>query len=204
MIIVTCPECATRLSIPESAITKGIPTLTCPKCNKKFKPMIKQPVPQIPNPPINQVNSSKGADTDFLDQAPGWLVVHDENTKHQTFSLKLGKQIAGRKDPTRPCEIMIDTSDKYMSRNHFVIECKINRFGKVECVLSDNNAKNHTFINTKSLQEVKQNDLFLLSDGDIIQAGRTKIVFKSSNTVRTEKEAENSVKSTPKGRTVLV
>jgi pSer/pThr/pTyr-binding forkhead associated (FHA) protein len=209
MIVITCPEGASRLSIPESAVLKGIPTLTCPKCTKKFKPMIKQPPP-----PSNSEKRNYAGETDLIDnpamssgkssQAPGYLVVHDENTRHQTFSLKLGRQIAGRKDSTKPCEIMIETNDKYMSRNHFVVECRVNRAGILEAILCDNNALNHTFINTRALHEVKRNDSFLLNDGDIIQAGITKIVYKSSQSVKTEKEAEDYVKSTPKGKTVLI
>jgi len=42
MIVITCPECASRLSIPESVILKGIPTVCCPKCKKKFKAIINQ------------------------------------------------------------------------------------------------------------------------------------------------------------------
>lgn len=212
MIIVTCPECTSRYSIPDSAVLKGVPTLTCTKCLKKFKPILDRQAEK--NQQNQQSQKRTKQETDLMgegqskninaDQAPGWLVVHDENTSRQTFSLKLGRQVIGRKDPDMQCELMIDTDDMYMSRNHFIIECRVNRAGSIECILSDYKSKNHTFINTRSLHEVKKNDAFLLTGGDIIQAGLTKIVFKSSLEAGSAKEAEDLVKNKPKGKTVLI
>jgi pSer/pThr/pTyr-binding forkhead associated (FHA) protein len=99
---------------------------------------------------------------------------------------------------------MIDTKDEYMGRNHFVITVEQNRLGDQDYCLADNNSMNKTFINTVKLQELKKGDEYLLQDGDIIQAGYTKIVFKSNKTVKTEKEATKLVVNQPKGKTVLV
>lgn len=82
--------------------------------------------------------------------AKGWLVVHDEKTFTQTFSLGLGKQVIGRKSETRPCDIMIDCNDPYMSRNHFIIDVVQKPGNIISYSLSDSGSKNRTFINARN------------------------------------------------------
>jgi len=111
-------------------------------------------------------------------EVAGWLVVHDEFTAMQTFALKIGKQLIGRKSSSKPCDIMIDTKDNHMSRNHFWIEVQKYGSSAPRFILSDNDSTNHTFINTIKLMQLRNADAIIITDGDIIQAGVTKIVLK--------------------------
>lgn len=138
-------------------------------------------------------------------EVAGWLVVHDEKTPLQTFNLKMGKQLIGRKSESRPCDIMINSQDEYMSRNHFFIEVKTSINHGMIYILIDNGSTNYTFINTATLAMLKQNDQYILKDGDVIQAGETKIVFKSrTETVSNATEATRLVTTKAKGHTVLI
>ena len=133
----------------------------------------------------------------------GWLVVHDEKTSQQTLSLKQGKQIVGRtsEEADKKADLMIDTEDVYMSRKHFIINVEQNASGGFDYYLSDNSAKNKTFLKTK---ELNKGDEFTLQDGDIIQAGQTNIVFKTIHHVKNKKEATQVVAGIPKEKTVVV
>ncbi len=125
----------------------------------------------------------------------GWLVVHDEHAPSQTFELAQVKTLAGRADPGRPCEVMIQTSDRYMSRNHFTIEV-IGRGKEHLYLLKDFGSKGGTYVETKPLGRFKKEmrrlgaeEEVYIDDGAIIQAGRTKIFFKSATAVRSAREA---------------
>jgi len=193
-MIVKCEHCNAKLKVADSAFEKGIPEVLCPICKKKFKP---QGINLDSNKEENKPTDSGNQKTSDA----GWLVVHDENTPQQTFTLKEGEQIVGRKSVSRPCEIMIETNDDIMSRNHFVVTVKKKSSGEFEYSLKDYASRNYTFLNEVRL---KQGDEYILQDGVTIQAGRTKIVFKSNKTVKTDKEATRLVRSQPKGKTVLV
>ena len=196
-MIVKCLHCEARIKVLDSAFVNGTPTVLCPACKQQFRPEM----------PVQKPTGQAGVDNSIKEKEPtevGWLVVHDENTPQQTYALKLGKQTIGRKSASRPCDIMIETTDEYMSRRHFIIEVITRSPGNYEYYLSDNNAVNKTFINTKKLCEIKRGDEYILHDGDTIQAGRTKIVFKSNRFVKNSRQATEIVVEQPKGKTVLV
>jgi pSer/pThr/pTyr-binding forkhead associated (FHA) protein len=183
-MIIPCVKCGAKLIIPDKAKGSAAnPTVICPKCKASFR--LNDPKPSPP-------------------EEVGWLVVHDEKTPPQTLPLRLGPQVVGRRSTSRPCDLMIQTGDPYMGRNHFIIEVICNKKGELDYLLSDAGSMNHTFINRKSLYEVRKGDEYYLQDGDIIQAGETKIIFKSSASVRSSEEASDSVLTIPVGRTVIL
>ncbi|MBS1776885.1 MAG: FHA domain-containing protein [Bacteroidetes bacterium] len=160
-----------KLPVPDLAFKFGVPKVTCTKCNKTFKPA------------LAENTEEKTFVLKTLDKEPlGWLVVHDQQAAVQTFDLKSGKHIIGRKSQTRPCDIIIETQDMYMSRQHFIIEVAKNGTS-FDFKLADCNSTNHTFLNSQALQENigTINKGVLLKDGDIIQAGQTKIEFRKRN-----------------------
>ena len=195
-MIIICQYCKIKLEVPDNAFDRKEPKIKCPKCGQQF--IITKTdiyVPEFDKPDLIET----------VEVGPGWLIVHDELTAMQSFPLKIGKQVVGRESISRPCEIMIDTEDTTMSRNHFVIEVTQHPLTKAySFALSDNNATNKTFINTRSLKLIKEGDIYMLQDGDIIQAGRTKIVFKSSTTAKTQNDATQIVLSQDFGQTVII
>lgn len=133
----------------------------------------------------------------------GWLVVHDENAPSQTHNLNIGRQVIGRKNTNKPCTIMIDTEDEFMSRNHAIIEVNIDATGNYKYILTDNNSMNGIRINADK-NPLSPNDAVLLTDGYVIQMGMTKVVFKSFQMVNNAQEATQIVRNQDYAPTVII
>jgi hypothetical protein len=196
-MIIKCPHCKVLLPVPDASFKIGLPKLTCPQCKTSF-------VPEIQN------GKSLVGSTDVIVQKPvesiAWLIVHDEQAPVQTFDIVRGNYVIGRKSASRPCAIMVETNDMTMSRNHFIIEAMP---GKEESLykLSDFQSTNNTFVNEKSLQEasMKNNGKYTLRDGDIIQAGKTKIEFRiKSADIKSVLEATKIITRRGYAKTVLL
>jgi FHA domain len=133
----------------------------------------------------------------------GWLIVHDENAPSQTHSLSVGRQVIGRKNTNKPCTIMIDTEDDFMSRNHAIIDVNIDLSGNYKYVLTDNSSMNGTRINADKAP-LSPNDAVLLIDGYVIQMGMTKVVFKSFQMANNAQEATQIVRNQDYAPTVII
>lgn len=192
-MIIKCGKCATALRVDETKIKPG-QGVKCPNCGAVNKvPMsgtASSPGIQRPEEPIPDI--------------VGWLVVHDENTQSQTYSLRYGKNVVGRLSDSKPCDVMIDTTDGYMSRNHCVIEVARNRAGVFEYILSEVGSTNGTFINADPEKRLKSGDEVYLADGDTIQLGRTKVVLKTLKTTSNAGDASKAVKNSPMSHTVVI
>ena len=202
-MIVQCTHCPARVKIVDSAFDRGIPTVLCPICKKQFKPEYKViPKAGKKDNPVTEKDTEimGGKVTDV-----GWLVVHDEKTESQSFTLKPGKQTVGHisQIKSKQSDLMINTDDEYMSRLHFVINVEANKSGGYNYYLSDNNSLNGTYINAKP-ERLKKNDIYKLQDGDTIQAGETKIAFKSNKHAKSKMEAEQIVGKQPREKTVIL
>ena len=134
----------------------------------------------------------------------GWLVVHDENTPAQTLPLNEGRNVIGRKSPDKPCSVMIDTTDQRMSRNHSVIEVSRRADGHYQYLISDCGSTNGTFINGSEHHRLSPYDQIFLKDGDTIQLGRTKVVLKTGQTVRSSGQAYEEVSRKDYLKTVVL
>ena len=132
-----------------------------------------------------------------------FLVVHDEHTVSQTFTLKTGKNIIGRKDEDKPCDIMIETDDSFMSRNHCIIETRIDRSGSIRLLLNDYGSLNGTYLNGSSTRLGKDDKVYL-EDGDTMQLGKTKVVVKLLKSSKDAEEARKNVLNLPFSKTVVV
>jgi predicted RNA-binding Zn-ribbon protein involved in translation (DUF1610 family) len=121
-------------------------------------------------------------------EVAGWLIVHDELTKPQTFDLPEGKYLIGRKS-SMPVDISIETADKTMSREHCLLEVRLNRAtGDYDALIKDFKSTNGTILNGSIRQrKLEKGDEFYLNDGDIFQLGLTKIVYRKNHGV--EKKA---------------
>jgi len=171
MISIKCPHCKVGLKIDESRIPQGIESFKCPKCKN--------------NIPLSWLEQHSSADTNedtiVTNAKPagsgiGRLTVPaSEYTPFQVYQLKEGACVIGRKAKASTADLCIQTSDKSMSRSHLRIEVKKNPKGNGYFhFLSDNNSKNHTLYNGKTLEE---GDIVILKDNDEIVMGRTIVRF---------------------------
>ena len=157
-----------------------------------------------PSPRENPIPPSSSTSTHPpFSKDVGWLVVHDENAPSQTHSLSIGRQVIGRKNSNKPCTIMIETEDEYMSRNHAIIDVNIDPTGNYKYVLTDNNSMNGIRINADK-NPLSSHDAVLLVDGYVIQMGMTKVVFKSFQTVNNAQEATQIVRNQDYAPTVII
>lgn len=186
---VSCLNCGNVLMVPDATLRVGNPTLRCTKCKATFKAKPDTGPKKVKDKAPTEEYKLKQEEK-YMGEEPGWLVVHDEYTAPQSFPLKEGKQLVGRKSASKPCDVMVETKDMYMSRNHFYVEVIKNKLGAFEYILYNDAPVNPTFLRQ---QDVKNNKHYL-QDGDVIQAGATKIIFKTTQKARTEKDAADQVK----------
>lgn len=195
-MIVPCTQCQAKLKLDETKLKPGSYTITCPKCQTKNKAVIAAPEPEPPK------------ETPLPREAPptevGWLVVHDENTEAQTHPLKLGKNVVGRLSESKPCDVMIDTEDLRMSRNHSIVEVTLKPNGQYEYLIYDCGSTNGTYINGDTNKKLTEYDLLYLRDGDTIQMGRTKMVLKTQKVVPNAAQAAQVVGKQGFNKTVIV
>jgi len=199
IVTIDCIHCGTKLSLDLSTITLEAFAVNCPKCkkgtNNKLADLKEKAQQQARNSAMMQggenndkTQVSEGATT----MCCGWLIVHDEQTSKQTFELKYGKNVIGRKSVTKPCDIMIDTNDMAMSRQHCIIEARRTPRA-MQYIITDIGSLNGIFINANLMQPLKKNMEGLLKDGDTIQLGHTKVVIKLPQENRNSQSASREV-----------
>lgn len=224
MGIVRCPHpgCNLKLSVPDRYMSNPGASIKCPACKQSFRPsasegtVVQSASPSAASSAPRQdateviTSSSPGASPQATDSAVGWLVVHSENAPQQTYELRTGMQVVGRKSQSRECEIMIETLDNCISRNHFRLTVE-SRGGRYSYLIEDCNSTNGTFIDTKRLKgyerELKRlapGEQVYIEDGSIIQAGKTKIVLKTYGAATNSADATRIVSSSPINKTIIL
>lgn len=108
----------------------------------------------------------------------GWLIVHTEQRNPETYELYPGINFIGRKArPDSPYNIIIG-HDPYVSRTHAFVKCKGAGKGRHFELYDGDGSKpsaNGVFVNGNSTRIGGQCPI---QDGDTIQVGATKLVFK--------------------------
>ena len=90
------------------------------------------------------------------------------------YQLCLGVNTIGRKATTSTASVQIITNDRYMSRNHAVIE--VQQIGEQTVHILKNGAnKNPSYLNGSL---VAANDQLILNDGNRLTFGKTELTFK--------------------------
>ncbi|MEM7367185.1 MAG: FHA domain-containing protein [Bacteroidota bacterium] len=212
-MIVKCGNCRVQLQFDESSLNPQRPAVKCPKCGAVNRVPLNIPTEKTTvQPPPAQPSSDHAYESTQImpskeEEEPnelGWIIVHDENAPTQTFPLKKGPNVIGRKSVSKPADIMIETQDKYMSRNHCIIEVIKRAEGQgYEYVISDVGSTNGTFINADDDNRLKEGDEVYLLDGNTIQAGRTKMVLKTLKVSRTAAVALKTVIHTNYSKTII-
>lgn len=205
---VQCTACKKNYTIDVSKMAPGSGHgLRC-KCGTETKFRIPDAEPTQPRPSYNPnktwVLDGPPPALAGLPEQVGWLVVHDENTAAQTLTLKEGRNVVGRKSPDKPCEVMIDTTDVHMSRNHSIIEVIRRADGHYQYLISDCGSTNGTFINASERHKLSSQDRVFIKDGDTIQLGRTKVVLKTQQTVNSPDQAQQVVAKKDYLKTVVL
>ncbi len=137
----------------------------------------------------------------------GWVVVHTENRDHVTYELFVGDNVIGRPDGPHHVDIKID-EDPYVSRIHSFIKVTKDTFHRFRYEIFDDGSlrggvpsTNGTFVNTHKVPDIGG---VFLKDGDTIQVGETKLVFKNTDTAVDYYSAAQNVQGSDYTETVNV
>jgi len=215
-MIIKCGKCKAVLQFDENKINTKTFVLSCPNCMAKNNVIIPTKDQELENETLklnkedeetlinNQDNEITSVINYEKESSPnpekknkevvGWLVVHTENVKVRTFELYPGTNLIGRPTKTNEIDIPIK-NDEYLSRKHCQIKVEFKK-NKWTFLLSEDPkhpSTNGTFLNTK---RINVQDQIYLKDGDTIQAGRTKLVFKSKQLFKNSDYAASTVVNT--------
>lgn len=94
----------------------------------------------------------------------------------QSIPLFVGRNVVGRKADSSPASAQIPVDDLYMSRQHCVIDVKMERDGSLSALLSNYKNKNRTAVQGRL---VSGNGSVDLANGNQITLGHTSVIFKS-------------------------
>lgn len=203
---VRCGKCKVVLEYNPEQLNKKRPILRCPKC----KAINEVPISKTIKNNTKKQHSMQNDENTIIQNNTnntnevGWIVVHDENTNTQTYPLFLGVNTIGRKSVSKPCDVMIETTDKYMSRKHCTIEVVKNRRGQFDYIIYEESATNGTFINASINKKLSQQDQIYLKDGNTIQMGHTKVVLKTKEMAITIDQAQKTVINTDYNKTIII
>lgn len=185
-MIISCGNCGVSLKVDPAKLHPERPLVKCPKCGGINR--VRLPSPSGPAP---------------LPAVAGWLVVHDEAAEVQTLELKPGENTVGRQSPTSNAHIQVATSDPYMSRSHATITIGMGKNGQPEYLLRDAGSANGTFLNGDRESRLSPYDEIYLSDGDVIQMGRTKLVLKTLKMASDAADARRQATSNDYQQTII-
>lgn len=195
-IKIKCPTCGKVLALQDKP---GINSkeFTCPACKEKHivgncQRVIVKPKPTIASEETQYgstpnyatggeetqyspaVSHAKGKEeTDIIPTPIAKLGYIVDNLGKQ-YSLSLGINTVGRKANSSSATIQIDVNDRYMSRNHAIIEVR-NAGGQIIHILKNGANKNPSYLNDQLLAD---GDQMILNNGDRIKLGMTTLTFK--------------------------
>ena len=148
-------------------------------------------------------------DKDKQEIVAGWLVVHTENRLPVTYELYPGDNVIGRPDGPHHVDIRVE-DDEYVSRVHSIIRITKDMLHRFHYQLLDNGtlrggvpSTNGTYINGIP-ERLSKHKVVYLRDGDTVQVGMTKMVFKNTDSTMDDSAAVSSVHSTDYTATVAI
>ena len=185
---IKCPSCGVLLDVRNSQ-NEAVKMITCPQCKAQLRVMFSQQHAATPQSlgETQYVGNSNGAtryvgrhssasqsDETLLagkkeEVTPGYLLYGG-----QKYPLGFGNNVIGRKATTSQATVQIATDDRYMSRQHLVIQVIKASTDKVRVVVSNYHNKNASYVNGQLLNE---GDQLVLTEGSIIKMGNTTVVY---------------------------
>ena len=182
--MIQCPNCGAVLDVKNSN-DEAVKQIRCPNCRKtlqvKFQQALEAHTFLGPNAGGIDGGTQYGGGIDGRTQlanptskecANAWLVLDGKD-----YPLKEGKNIVGRRGNSSEATVQLDTSDRYLSRQHCQIIITRLPDGTIKAVLSNYKNKNRTTVNNQLIEE---GDEIRLADGYTITMGHTTVIFKLS------------------------
>lgn len=188
-IKIKCPTCGKILRLADAPNINQA-TFTCPVCKDKH---IVGQCQRIAIPPIGnsgeetriggyssssageETRIAGGGDETRIGSAPQQQEVGQLIDNYGKFyRLSMGTNTIGRKASSSTAMIQIDTSDRYMSRSHVVIEVR-NMDGQIVHLLKNGANKNPSYLNGIL---IGASDQLILNNGDRLLLGKTELTFK--------------------------
>jgi hypothetical protein len=175
---------------------------------KEFQVFIVNSQQKLEKPAIQlDINSEKNSSPDFtlstaptLKYEPAWLIRHTENSSTISFALTEGINTIGRLIEGCTLNVGIE-KDMFVSRQHAIIEIIQDNYILYDIgEMGVKASKNGVFVNGS---EKRLKGKYLLKEGDTIQFGNTKFVFKI-NTQRNIADVVNEVSHSDYMRTVVI
>ena len=158
---IKCVNCKELVKVPEDILRSGKLQFTCHLCNT---------AQEIKTEKIMQEKKKAGKLS--VVYAGKQVAVHD---------IFVGKNLVGRTSEEKKSNIEF-SEDKYLSRQHFIIEICENKHGYFEYLACYNKARNKTtIISGKREKELSHSEKIMLSNGDKIVAGKTTFVLETEN-----------------------
>ncbi len=171
-IKIKCPVCGAVLTVVSmpGIETKKIP---CPICKTatKFTDYKKPTVKPVDDNDDETQTEGETEPADLNNYVIGKLQVSGSSTQ---YTLKIGKNIIGRKANSSTANVQIETTDKTMSRSHSLIEVVKLSKGGYKHYFSNANNKNATLVNNEN---VESDDKLILNGGEIIKMGNVVLKF---------------------------
>ena len=186
---IICPKCNAVLDVKNSQ-NEALKQITCPSCKAilqvKFQPQQEPMEAKTFYPAPGQPTANSGT-TQLAVAGYGATQIAADSQKPEasamltfggkSYPLKEGQNIVGRKATSSHATVQIETSDRYMSRQHCIINVTSLPDGCKKAVLSNYQNKNQTTVNG---QPINMGDEIRLTDGNIITMGHTTVTFKFS------------------------
>lgn len=139
----------------------------------------------------------------------GWLIIHTENIEPLSYDLFVGENFFGTEAEGYKVDIPIK-NDIYVSRSHANIQITKDFLHRFHYELIDDGtgrkqgpSLNGTYINGNQKRIQKETKVFL-KDGDTIQVGETKLVFKTVSQSISMKEAAQKVLVSDYTKTIIL
>ncbi len=172
---IQCPQCGVVLDVRNSK-NERVKHIACPSCATVLQINFEQQKEPLE---AHTYYAPKQRNDDY-----GKTELAASPTRNQTasliykgviYNLEVGDNIIGRKGNTSKASLQIATEDRYMSRQHCIIQVTVLSDKSLKVILRDYQNKNMTFVNGQS---IAQDDEIRLSDGDKITMGQTTLTFK--------------------------
>lgn len=188
---IKCPSCGKIIGIANKPGIENA-SFTCPVCKERHKV---GECPKVIMKPISKDDSEKtqygidqhtSSDTEKTRYSASDFRSNDTHTKSElkigvlvdnfgnVYQLYNGINSIGRKASSSPASVQIAVEDRYMSRNHAIIEVR-NSGGNILHIMKNGANKNPSYVNGKLIESFDQ---VILNHGDKIKLGYTELTFK--------------------------
>ena len=195
---IKCPQCNAVLDVKNSK-NEAVKQINCPQCKAplmvKFPPQLEPmeaetyyaPKKPAPNDGATQLSGGLDGATQLVGNISSATRLASPTTQLQArpkllfqgreYPLDEGRNVVGRRAQTSQATVQIDSTDRYMSRQHCIITVTSLPDGSKKAVLTNFQNKNATTIDG---QEITSTDAIRLTNGNSIKMGKTTVTFKQS------------------------